>query len=220
MSRLLSAPDPTLYSPTYFISLYYTLVLFRPAPQGPAPVRPRPRPLGASSPAPEALIARGLAGATRGAGRGGAGALVFKAPWRQLFAVVEVGAEIVCVLWVSVGRGRGDRVPWPCGAAAPAYVASPALLGLTGRSRECLVRGAAGGPGLAPCAPVWSVRSALGRGGTVAAPGEKLLLSPSSLSLSPLVSLPPALLPPSLPSRGCHRPEGLRRSQSGVCRTL
>lgn len=102
-----------------------------------------------------------------------------------VYTILEVEAVTVSVQWVSVGRGRGDRVPWPCGAAAPAYVAVPALLGLTGRSRECLVRGAAGGPGLAPCAPAWSVCSALGRGGSVAAPGEKLLLSLSSLSLSP-----------------------------------
>lgn len=125
-----------------------------PAPQGPQPRAEAP-PLLGSSPAPEALTARGLAGAARRVARGGAGAGegVFKAPWKAPFSSLQVGPGAAWAQRVSIGRGRGHRVPWSYRAAAPAYVAAAARPGGAepGMPREWRVRGAAGGPGLALC---------------------------------------------------------------------
>lgn len=121
------------------------------------------------------------------------------------------------VVSVSVGRGGGTaslglvvrrhRRTW--------LALSLPLRGLAGRSRECRVRGAAGGPGLAPCprsvrpwgaaAPWLSPEKSCS---CLSAPAPFLTVPLAPREPSPRAVLRRPALPPSFPSRGCRRPGG------------
>lgn len=109
-----------------------------------------------------------------------------------------MGAGCASAQRVSVGRGRGDRVSWPCGAAAPPYVAGPARPG----GEEPGMQGARRRRRAGPCSVSPGEQRLFGLGARQyrgcpreeAAPASPLL-SPSSLSLSPRESSPRFLLP-------------------------